>query len=165
MAGRRGKGEGSISQRSDGLWVARIDIGQDASGKRQRKAVYGKTKKECAEKLTKLASQKLDGTLIDTGRMTVADRLDRWLTDEAAVNCASNTITRYKGVTDQHVKPRIGSLKLTTLKPGHVAGMLAAMVRDEAGPRTQGHAFAVCRRAFHVGIKWGLLLPKWRCLR
>ena len=83
MANRRGKGEGSISKRPDGLWVARIDIGTDTNGKRQRKAVYGKTKKECAEKLTKLASQKLDGILIDTGRMTVADLLDRWLNDSA----------------------------------------------------------------------------------
>ncbi len=158
MANRRGKGEGSIAQRPDGLWVARIDIGHDANGKRIRKAVYGQTKKEVTDRLTKLASQKLDGTLIDTGRMTVGELLDRWLEDEASSKCATNTTTRYRGIADKHIKPRIGSVKLTLLKPIHVSGMLATMVRETVGARTQGHAYAVCRRAFNIAVKWGMLL-------
>lgn len=31
------------------------------------------------------------------------------------------------------------------------------MVRDEVRARTQGHAYAVCRRAFNVAVRWGLL--------
>ena len=158
MAGRRGKGEGSISQRDDGQWVGRIDMGHDANGKRIRKVVYGATKKACADKLTKLQGQRLDGTYVDTGRVTVADLLDRWLSDDAAMKCAANTTTRYKGVCDLHIKPRIGSMPLAKLKPLHISGMLADMTRDEVGVRTQGHCFAVCRRAFNVGMKWGLVL-------
>ena len=93
---RRGKGEGSIAQRPDGLWEARINIGTDATGKRLRKSVYGATKKAVADKLTKLAGQKIDGTLIDTGRLTVGDMLDRWLNDEAAAKCAAGTTHRLK---------------------------------------------------------------------
>lgn len=73
---RRGKGEGSIFQRSDGRWTAMIEVGQDASGKRLRKAIYGATKKEVATKLTKLASQKIDGGMTNSGRMTVGELLD-----------------------------------------------------------------------------------------
>jgi hypothetical protein len=37
---RRGRGEGSIVQRADGRWMARVDLGwQD--GKRRSKAIYG----------------------------------------------------------------------------------------------------------------------------
>ena len=37
---RRGRGEGSITQRADGRWMARVDLGwQD--GKRRYKSVYG----------------------------------------------------------------------------------------------------------------------------
>lgn len=44
MTNRRGKGEGSILQRTDGSWMAVITIGHNATGKRLRKYVYGKTK-------------------------------------------------------------------------------------------------------------------------
>jgi hypothetical protein len=51
MAKRQGHGESEIYQReSDGKWCASIDLGF-VNGKRQRKVVYGKTRKEVADKL------------------------------------------------------------------------------------------------------------------
>ncbi len=48
MSSRRGRGEGSISQReSDGLWTARVDLGF-VDGQRRR--ISGKTINEVAEK-------------------------------------------------------------------------------------------------------------------
>ena len=49
MGTRRGHGEGSIYQRSDGLWCTVVDLGY-VNGKRKRKYIYGKTRKEVAEK-------------------------------------------------------------------------------------------------------------------
>jgi integrase len=51
--GRRGNNEGSISRRKDGRWMGRYTV-HTADGPKQ-KAVYGKTRKEVAEKLTKCA--------------------------------------------------------------------------------------------------------------
>ena len=51
---RRGRGEGGIYQRSDGLWVASRSLGYDAQGKRVRKVAYGVTKAEAREALLKL---------------------------------------------------------------------------------------------------------------
>src|ERR671916_171942 len=51
--GKRGNGEGGISRRKDGLYMARYTV-QTATGAK-RKAVYGKIRKEAAEKLKKLA--------------------------------------------------------------------------------------------------------------
>ena len=50
MAKRRGYGEGSIHQRPDGRWCATIDLGV-INGKRKRKYIYGKTRKEVVDKL------------------------------------------------------------------------------------------------------------------
>ena len=47
---RRGYGEGSIYQRKDGKWCASMDVGFDTTGRRKRRYVYGKTKKEVQEK-------------------------------------------------------------------------------------------------------------------
>lgn len=43
---RHGRGEGSVFQRGDGLWVASTSLGYNADGKHVRKTVYGKTKTE-----------------------------------------------------------------------------------------------------------------------
>ena len=54
MAKRRGNGEGGIYQReSDGKWCASVDLGF-VNGKRRRKVIYGKTRKEVADKLKAL---------------------------------------------------------------------------------------------------------------
>lgn len=42
---RRSHGEGSVYRRSDGRWVAAIDLGW-IDGKRRRKTVYGATERE-----------------------------------------------------------------------------------------------------------------------
>ena len=43
-------GEGSITRRADGRWMARVDLGwQD--GKRRRKTLYGRTKREVQDRL------------------------------------------------------------------------------------------------------------------
>lgn len=49
---RRGHGEGTISKRKDGRWEARVDLGW-IDGRRVRRAFYGATRAEVAEKLRK----------------------------------------------------------------------------------------------------------------
>jgi integrase len=47
---RRGNGEGSITRRKDGLWMARCTV-PTAAGTKKRKTIYGKTRTEVAEAL------------------------------------------------------------------------------------------------------------------
>jgi integrase len=60
MMGRRGNGEGSITRRKDGLYMARYTV-QTATGAKRR-TLYGKTRQEVAEKLTR-AMADLSSTL------------------------------------------------------------------------------------------------------
>ena len=50
---RRGNGEGSIFERNDGRWVATVDFGY-RNGKRDRKSIYGATRKEVADQLKRV---------------------------------------------------------------------------------------------------------------
>jgi integrase len=52
---KRGNGEGSITRRKDGLYMARYTV-QTATGAK-RKALYAKTRKEASEKLTEALTQ------------------------------------------------------------------------------------------------------------
>src|SRR3954463_16172856 len=76
---RRGRGEGSVFEREDGLWVGSISLGLTESGKRSRKTVYGSTKREVMDKLDELRGDARAGNLPEAGKLTVGQLLDRWL--------------------------------------------------------------------------------------
>src|SRR5215216_3931865 len=61
--GKRGNGEGGISRRKDGLYMARYTI-QTATGAK-RKTLYGKTRREVDEKLTKAKADRDGGLVFD----------------------------------------------------------------------------------------------------
>ena len=65
---KRDYGEGSISQRKDGTWTARIFLGKSADGKQKIKAIYGKTEKEVKKKLKEFKEEmiKYDNTNLST---------------------------------------------------------------------------------------------------
>ena len=96
MRNRRGNGEGSIYQRADGRWCATITVGYDERGKRRRRTVFGRTKKEVRDELTKLSNQKLNGTLRGPSRLTVVQFLKRWIEDtKRPPNCRWTTYRDY----------------------------------------------------------------------
>ncbi|MCG8626179.1 MAG: site-specific integrase, partial [Proteobacteria bacterium] len=48
--GRRGHNEGTIYKRKDGRWCAQVSLGI-VNGKKKRKSVYGKTRKEVSDRM------------------------------------------------------------------------------------------------------------------
>lgn len=157
MASRRGNGEGTIYERPDGTWAAQLSLGYDENGKRKRRMVYGKTKKEVQDKLTKLQSAKLDGTLTEPTRVTVAEYLDRWLDDSVKLTTRGNTYGDYKSVVNCHVKPQIGGIGITKLTPIHVQGFYSELARKGMSARRRQIVHAVLHRALKQAVKWGLV--------
>lgn len=119
MASRRGHGEGSIYQRSqDGKWCTAVDLGY-VNGKRKRKYIYGKTRKEVAEKLKIVLREQQQGLPIATERQTVAQFLERWLEDQVKAKNRPITHESYSRIVRLHIVPTIGRIplaKLTALK-------------------------------------------------
>ena len=85
MARKRGNGEGSISRRKGGGWMAQYAV-HTAEG-RKRRTLYGKTRAEVATKLAKALSDREDGLVVDAGKMTVGEYLKRWLS-----GCVRDTV-------------------------------------------------------------------------
>ena len=90
--GRRGNGEGTITRRKDGRWEARYTVNQ---GGPKRRVLYGKTRKEVADKLARALADGASGYTFDTENMTVGEYLDRWLNDStgAAYGRAPTSVT------------------------------------------------------------------------
>jgi integrase len=157
MAKRRGHGEGSIHQRKDGRWCASVDLGRSPTGKRVRKNVYGKTRKEVADKLKALHNSQGNGVDLSVERVTVSVFLDRWLADIVSTRNKARTYDGYKQIVDHHLKPHLGKHQLAKLTPVHVQAMLNSLAAAGKAPNTLRNIRAVLRRALNQGVRWQLI--------
>lgn len=148
---RRGKGEGSIVQRADGRWMARVDLGwQD--GSRQRKCYYGDTRAEVRDKLTKALRSVQQGAALGDDRQTVETFLTNYLhTIKSAVR--PKTHASYAQLVRLHLKPGLGHFRLARLQPDHVEVFLRRKQDDGLSPRTCQYLRQVLRRALGRAVK------------
>ena len=72
MAKKRGNGEGSIYY-SEKLnrWVGQFTAGVKSNGTANRKSVYGKTRKEVADKITTALNEIKEHTFVDKSDITL----------------------------------------------------------------------------------------------
>jgi integrase len=157
MAGRRGHGEGSIYQReSDGMWCCVVDLGR-VNGKRKRRVIYGKTRKEVAEKLKKVLREQQQRIPIVPERTTVGEFLDRWLADVVAPAVRPKTHHSYAQLVRLHLKPGLGHHQLGKLAPEHVQVFLNERHASGLSPRTVQYLRAILRRALNQALRWGAI--------
>jgi len=117
---RNAAGSGSIRQRSNGSWEARVTIGTDpGTGKPIRKSFYGKTQKEVREKMQRAAVDVTDGAYFEPSSLTLGAWLDIWITDYQGDKKYATTRT-YRGNIDTHIKPALGAVKLAQLAPHQI---------------------------------------------
>lgn len=155
---QRGRGEGSISQRANGRWEAKITVGYDGNGKRIRRAVYGVTKQEVQDKLAELRGQARTGMLMNPSNMNLADYLASWLATTVKPQTAKNTYSRYESLVRLHIVPHIGGLKVSTLVPMHVYHLMGELERNGESLWTRKMAGTVLHNALKSAVKLKLLL-------
>ncbi len=129
---RRGNGEGSVSRRKGGGWVAQYYA--EVGGVRKRRTLYARTRGEAAAKLAKAIADRDGGFVVGAGKLTVGEYLDRWLSDGlsplvGAGKMAHSTYVRYEGITRKHLKPALGHVKLRNLSRPQVRKLYAEKAR------------------------------------
>jgi len=152
--GKRGQNEGSISKRKDGRWEGAITI-PDSGGKRKR--FYAETAKEVREQLTAFLRALDQGETLTTDRQTVAQFLDRWLTDVVKPSVRAKTHHSYAQLVRLHLSPALGRHQLAKLTAQEVQAMMNAKLAEGLSPRTVQYLRAVLRRALGQALKWQLV--------
>lgn len=132
--GKRGNGEGSISRRQNGGWAAQYVV-YTAEGRKKRKTVYGKTRKEVADKLAKALSDREDGLIFDAKNLTLGKYLDSWLKDSVQGAVRLTTYQDYERIARLHITPTLGRMKLENLGPAHVRGLYRERLDFGLAPR------------------------------
>lgn len=121
---RTASGSGSIRQRSDGRWEARLTLGHDeGTGKRKTLSIYGSTQKEVKQKLTEKLRQLDTNSYIADDKRTVAQYLDTWFEEFIAPTQKPYTVTSYKGIIGDYRKsPEAQYRRCTPLRSHYRAG-------------------------------------------
>jgi integrase len=155
MSKRRGNGEGSINRRKDGRWMGRFTV-QTAEGPKQR-AVYGRTRAEAAEKMTKAMADRDGGLVYDAGKLTTGDYLTGWLRDSVSDTVRQRTYERYESIVRVHLKPSLGMVKLKSLTPAHVRGLYREKLEGGLSPRTVQYIHVTLHKALKAAVADGLI--------
>jgi integrase len=152
MSRRRSRGEGSIFQRKDGLWSGQITL---PNGK--RKCKYGKTQKEVKDWLLEQRESVAGGVYTESPDITLGDFLDRYINEIARNNCKPHTVIVYEALVRLHVKPALGRVKLSALRPDQIQHLYNQMYEQGLARRTVHHTHAIVHKALEYALKWGLV--------
>jgi integrase len=165
---RRGSGEGSIYQDGD-FWVATVEAGRDpTTGRRLRRKVKARTKREVIAKAKQLREQTDAGIVAGAGAVTFGALLDRWLSTVVAARVSETTVESYRTVLLPMVRG-LGNVPLSRLTPEHVENLLAAVaeqgfsrsyIRRMRGLAVQALAHATSRSLVVRNVAAMSIMPK-----
>ncbi len=179
---KRGQGEGSIYQDSEGRWRASLSHGwklnENGKAVPMRKLFSGATRDEVAKKLTKSLRDLQQGIPPAPERQTLGEFLTHWLEHTAKANVRPSTFQSYTWLIEKHLVPGLGRIPLAKLSPQQVQKFLNEQLqsgrlperprrkkRPEGAPppppgltpRTVQHAHATLRAALEQALRWGLV--------
>lgn len=154
---RRGDGEGTIYQRADGRWCARLSLGTK-DGTRRRKDFYGKTRREVQQKLKQFLKDQQAGLIVTNDRVTVEEFLQQWLEQVVQIKNKASTYKSYADTIRLYINPAIGSIRLSLLAPVQVQRLLNDLHASGLSARTVAYTRSVLRSALHQALKWGYVV-------
>lgn len=158
---RAANGDGSIRQRPDGTWEARITSGiNPGTGKQMRKSFYGKTKTEAAQKKREYLAKHPSGTCISESNMTLGEWLELWPT--YLTNVKASTQKKYRSTVVNHIKPALGAVKLKALTDTQVQTFINNLEnRKDSGeplsPKTVKNIHGTLHMALQTAIEKKLI--------
>ncbi|MFJ7998913.1 tyrosine-type recombinase/integrase [Streptomyces sp. NPDC096310] len=152
---RNPNGAGSIWQRKDGRYEARVYVPQP-DGTRRRKTVYGATWDECDVKRQELVLRDRQGVPTPARSAKLSEWLPYWLEEFVRNDRKKTTYAKYETHVRRYLIPQIGSKRLETLGAADVRRMLAA-VTTQASAATAKESHRVLRSALTAACREELI--------
>jgi integrase len=149
--------KGHIRRRGEHSWEIKFDAGRDpVTGRRRTRYVSFKgTKRDAQIEQARLIAEYAAGVSVDPSKITVAEFLDRWDRDFAAVNVTPKTRERYRQIIKNQIVPHLGQVQLQKLQPTHLAEIYGKLQTDAGlSPRTVGHVHRLLHQALAHAVTW-----------
>lgn len=149
---RREKGEGTVFfHEGRQRWIATLDLGKDAQGRRRRKTFTAVKRADVVKSLRDAKRQHEDGKPLvaanDTVAALLADYLEKGLPGSVRT---ANTRAGYVWAIEKHISPAIGAVRLRDLTPDHVEAMLTEKRDSGLGHRS----LVQLHRVLTVALRW-----------
>ncbi|PJN40766.1 site-specific integrase [Streptomyces sp. CB02959] len=152
---RNPNGAGSIWQRKDGRYEARVYVPQP-DGTRKRKTVYGATWEECDTKRQELVRRDRQGIPTPTRSAKLSEWLPYWLEEYIKPERKKTTHSKYETHVRLYLTPQIGAKRLETLGVTDVRRMLTAVQR-QVSAATAKESHRVLRSALAAACREELI--------
>lgn len=149
---RAPNGSGSVFKRADGRWCGALYV-TEADGRRVRRRVYGKTRKEAEDKLVELRRKSEIGVPMTPSHLTLGAYLQEWLTQIVSQRVRANTLSGYTFHVDKYLVPDLGPRKLGKLTAREVRLYLDDLKKRGHGPRTIRYVHATLRAALEDAMR------------
>jgi integrase len=156
MARKNGNGEGGITRhKKSGLYMARYTVETPAGPK--RKTLYGRTRREVDEKLTKAKADRDGGLAFGADNLKLGEYLDRWLADSVRDTVRPSTFERYEQMVRLDIRPVLGRVKLKNLTAAHVRALYRQKLDAGLSPRSVQYIHVTLHKALKQAIADGLI--------
>lgn len=164
--GKRANGEGSVSQRPNGGWEARLSYIDGNTGQRRRQSFYARTQRDARSKMADARKRLEAGAPVRDATCTVGNWLAHWrATTLAASSRKQSTRELYENLSRRHLEPApFGQIPLDKLKPSDVESLILSMRGKTRADGTRAlsdssirSAYAVLRQALDGAVRDGLL--------
>lgn len=156
--GKRGNGEGSITKRKDGRYMARYMVYTQNGPK--RKTIIGKkgeSREDVAAKLTQAMSDRNQGIVYDDENLTVGEYLDSWLKGSVYGSVRRSTYDRYEVAVRVHLKPALGRIKLSKLTPARVSTFYQEKREEGCADSSINKLHVTLHKALNQAMKWHMI--------
>jgi len=144
-------------KRKDGRCQYNLELPKKANGDRDRKCLIANTQKELKEMVADAQLKLKMGYNFKAEKLTVGDYLTEWLKIYCAKK-APSTKSGYKNYINNHIIPKLGTIKITKLLPMHIINFYNEEAEAELSGTTIKQEHAILRKAFNDAVKNGLLV-------
>ncbi|MEU6217222.1 tyrosine-type recombinase/integrase [Streptomyces sp. NPDC047022] len=152
---RNPNGAGSIWQRKDGRFEARVYVPQP-DGTRKRKTVYGNTWEECDTKRQELVRRGRQGIPTPTRSAKLSEWLPYWLEHYIEPRRKLSTYDKYETHLRLYLVPLLGTKRLETLSVADVRRFITRMQNTHTAA-TAKEAHRVLRTALTAAVREELI--------
>ena len=149
---RRGYGDGSIYQRSDGRWAGAMVLPG-----RRRRVFYGESREEVRRKLNHAFKDVDTGSYVDARGRRLGDFLDQWLEEVARPSVRRWTYVGYEVHVRRHIKPVLGAIRLDELTPLDVQRWMNRKTVEGLSAKSVRQMRGTLRAALNQAIRWGMI--------
>lgn len=150
--GKRGNGEGSIRQRADDSWEARVTIAGIS------RSFYGRTRQDANKKLIAALRDRDRGLpIVRDERQTLAQYLPAWLETMKPPVIEPRTWERYEQFVRVHFVPALGKTQLAKLSAQAVQQLYTGKLAEGSAASTVRQMHVVLHEALDMALRHGLV--------